>query len=726
MRKSSTKRTRLFAALLLAGMLGGVSPALADDATTQAQPGTPEAATPKKDKDKQAAKTAADEDPFALPAVVVTAEKRETEVQKTPMALTVLTRQDIEDGSIHSIDDVLQRIPNLQVSHFFGGSSFMTFRGMPTATGTSTNPLVVYIDGVPADTMFSLDANLMDIERVEVLRGAQSVVYGKNTLGGIVNIITRKPDNNFAGKLFARTETPGSYAAGASVSGPIQEDALYFSLSAMHDYTQGYMSNRWSDNRDHVDKERVKGRLRATPTEDSDFSLIFDYTTANKDRPPYSLGDGTSMKSQAAPSDYEDFGIFNAAFTGKVDFDALTFESISTFRMEEQDYAFDMGKIIGAPYADGGRDVARTELTQEFRFRSPDTGTDGMAWLAGIYGSYADLDMKKIEQKFLPMGPLNPYLNQPYREFTQDVAPFGQLEFPLADDLKLTTGLRWHHTEKSASINYKPNADLQAMFPTMVPMSTRENGTWEEWLPRINLSWQITDDHMAYAGVSRSFIPGGYNFAATKDYKLMYESEKAWNYEMGAKTSWFGKRLTVNPVLYYIQLEDLQVMSWDPAAGVYSADNAGKATSYGAELDIIYRLLPGLDAELSVGYTHATFDDYSKEGLGGTEVFDNNRIPNTPQFSGMAALQYRHESGFFARGEVYYTDKLYWDEANDFSRDDVVTVNARVGYEMDSVDVYLYGRNVFDERYQSYFSSANKIGFTAEPQTFGLEVAYRF
>lgn len=712
MRKTANLFTAA-AVMVLAGLLGGV-PAFAAGEGAPPVPGAAarEAAAPQGD-------------PYALPPVVVTADKRETDVQKTPMSITVLTSQDIEDGNIHSIDDVLRRIPGLQVGRLLGGASVMTFRGMPSATGTNVNPLIIYIDGVPADTMINLDANLMDIERVEVLRGAQSVIYGKNTLGGIINIITRKPDNTFTGKAFTRAESSGSYVAGASVGGPIRDDELYFSLSAMHDYSRGFMDNRHSDDKDDGRKERVKGQLRATPAPGTDFALHFDYTQSRKDMSPYSLGAPYSKTSEAGPSDFEDSDTFNTALTGKVEFAPLTFETVTTVRFERQDYAFDMNNVMpGFFMSDGGRKVDRSEVTQEFRLRSPDD-KEGVAWLAGLYGGYTDLNMKNIDLKYQQIGPLRPYLNQPYREFAQDLAPFGQLEIPLGDEFTLTTGLRWHYTQKRASISYEPNADLQAMTGA-TPMHTRESDAWDELLPRVNLRWQPTDEHMLYGGVSRSFIPGGYNYAATKNVKLTYTEETAWNYELGAKTSWFGNRLVVNPVLYYIELEDLQVMSWDPAAGVYLADNAGKATSYGAELDITWRILPNLDAEFSAGYTHAKYDEYSKVDATGTAVYDDKWIPNTPRLSGMAALQYRHESGFFARGELHYSDRLYWDDANTYSRNDVLTVDMRIGYEMDAFDVYLYGRNILNERYQQLFSSPMKLGFNGQPQTFGLEVVYRF
>jgi iron complex outermembrane receptor protein len=107
-------------------------------------------------------------------------------------------------------------------------------------------------------------------------------------------------------------------------------------------------------------------------------------------------------------------------------------------------------------------------------------------------------------------------------------------------------------------------------------------------------------------------------------------------------------------------------------------------------------------------------------------VYDDNHVTNTPAFSGMAGLQYRHASGFFAASDVFYTGKLYWDDANEYSRNDMTTVNARIGYESDDFNVYLYGKNIFGERYLEYFSDQNMMAFTAPPQMFGVEFIYKF
>ena len=674
---------------------------------------------------EEAEKNDSDEraDVYTLPTIMVTAEKREAEAQKTPMALTVINSQQVEDIAAHKINDILKRIPNLSVNGGMSGANYMSFRGATTSLATDTNPLVIYVDGVPSDTYLNLDADLQNIERIEVLRGAQSVVYGKNAFGGIVNIISKKPDNIYQGRLFGRLESYDGYMGGFTLSGPIAEDKLYFSISAQHDQSGGYMDtyDRAASNKSRY--ERVKGQLRATPTTNSDFTLHFDYT-ASRAKPAYKLGDSASLGSFAKATDFADSDVLNLAFSGKVSFDNFITESITTFRYETLDFQLNMNSVMPL-YSDSGRDMERTEVTQEFRIRSREGA--GISWLAGIYGSYADMNNKKIFAGFMPVAGFDDMsLNQPFRQYTREIAPFAQAEMPLVGGLKANFGLRWHYTHKAASVNFDPTDDLQAVFG-YTPMHTRPGDSWSEFLPKFGLSWQINDSDMVYAGVSRSFIPGGFNYASSTDENLTYDATTAWNYEVGTKTGWFDNRLNANLTFFLSEFDDLQIMDYDASTASYMARNAGKARSYGAEIDFVWRIADGLDLDLSGGFTHAEFRNYKKSDLLGNEVsYKGNRVPYTPRFTGIAGLQYRHPSGFFGRAEVTYSDKIYWDDANEYSRSDVVTVNSKIGYEGENFDIYLYGKNIFGECYISSYAPASNMAVVAAPQTFGLEIAYRF
>ena len=674
-----------------------------------------------------AADSSAAEDVYRLPAVTVTADKRQTEAQKTPMALTVITAREIEDAGIKTINDVLVRVPNLSVNPWFGGSTYMAFRGAMTSTGTGANPLIIYIDGVPADTLVNLDVNLMNIERIEILRGAQGVVYGKNSLGGIINIISKKPGKSYEGKITSSFGTYDARTFGATVSGPLKEDALSFSLSAQHNHHGGWMESKNTSEKNMVERDRVKGQLLYTPSEKADFAFHFDYTKGHDGFTPYVIGNSYASESEAYSSDRGKIEVLNLGLKGALNFDPAVLESITTFRSENSEWRWNMFPV-NPMVADTGKDVRRQEVTQELRLRSPD-GQEGFSWLAGGFFSYADYDIYKMYMHYspIPVMPgltLNPYMNQTYREYTTEYAPFAQIEVPVVDALKITAGLRWHYTERKADLGMDVNSD--GMMLGLHNTSSKLKDDWHEFLPRLNVSYSLTDNHMIYAGVSRSFLPGGFNYASMDGVKAVYDSQTAWNYEVGAKTNWLDNRLSANLALFYSDFKDLQVMQYDPTINGYVADNAGKAESYGAELDVMARLMKGLDAEMSLGYTHARFKDYKAEYDGGTHDFDGNKVPYTPKLTGNFALQYRHDSGFFARADAHYFGTLYWNPDNDNSRSDVVTVDARIGWEMEHVDVYLYGTNIFGERYLHMYTYQTDIGVAAAPQEFGVQLAYRF
>lgn len=656
---------------------------------------------------------------YELPAVVVTADKRPTELQKTPMAITVFTQQDLDDSNIKTVRDALARVPNLTQTDDLYGNTKISFRGALTSSATETSPLVMYLDGVPVDSYAYLDANLMDVERIEVLRGAQSAVYGKNAFAGVINIISKKPDNNFQGKLSAFTGSQYSYGFGATLSGPIVEDKLFFSLATSHDYRDGYMRHPNSDESNRERNERIKGQLRLLPTDDAEINFYVDYTAKRKGFVPYIIGNSSSMKSPAYDDDYRNDDILNMALHGSFDFEHMTLKSITTFRRDTMKSALNTVPIMGPIYGLGisgisGYSNEGREFSQELRLQSPESQKGGISWLAGVYGGYRDFQRKELSLR----APLME-TDYPYREYTKDLAPFAQVEVPLTDSLKVTAGLRWQHTERTASINYK--------FYGASIFHARPDKTWEEWLPKLVLSYDITDNHMVYAGVNRSFLPGGFNYATTSNLvSPTYEPQTAWNYELGAKTSWLDKRLNINLALFYSTYDDMQVMQYEPISMGFSAENAGKATSYGAELEIDGQITPRLRAMAVLGYTHAKYDDFKVESATGTLDYSDNRVAYTPTVTGNFSLVYRHENGFMAQAGAQYTSKIYWSSDNTDSRNDVVTADAKIGYEGESYDVYLYGTNIFGERYMTTYDSAMNMGIMAAPQEFGVQMAYRF
>ena len=651
---------------------------------------------------------------YALPAITVTAEKRETEVQKLPMSVTVLSEQQLEDENIRTVQDVMTRVPNLNLSAAMGHQNFMSFRGSLTSFGNNSSPVMIYLDGVPMDSFTGLDVNLLEVERVEVMRGVQTVLYGKNVLGGIINIISKRPGNDYHGKITLRGETKWGYGTSAAISGPLVEDTLFFSAAGSYDYNDGYMKSDWSNDKNDTATARFKGMLLARPSENAEFALHFNYTKEDNGFMPYKLGTSPSSRSNTVMDhDYSDLDNLSFALNGTFNLDVVTVESITTFRRLETNYRQDAAHIPLFMGADSGAWQKSRELTQELRVRNAGEEKDAINWLAGVYGGYTDSDATSFT--YIPSFMMG--TDRSYREFMREVSAFGQVDVPLGGGVTLSPGVRWLYTHKDGHLRFGSGG--------MSLADVAESGSWDAVLPKLTLSWSVTDDHMLYTGVSRSYLPGGFNKASgSGDAPFKFGAQKAWNYEAGAKTAWFDRRLTANIAFFYIDTEDMQTMQADVLTNAYIISNAGATKSYGAELDISAVLTEGLTADLAFGYTRATFKDHANPE--GTEDYTGNYVQFTPRYTLTAGLTYRHTDGLFVRGEVQQFGKTYWEADNKDARSTYEVVNAKIGYEGETFGAYVYGSNIFGTRYYQNYTPISDMGMLAPTQSFGIELSYKF
>ncbi len=681
----------------------------------------------------------ADNEPslYELPSITVTADKRTTLAQETPMPLTVLTAQDIEDKNVRTVKDILKLVPNVSVATGLGNQNFTTFRGSTTSLMTEASPIEVYVDGVPVNSTFGMDSPLLDIERVEVLRGAQSTMYGKNAIGGIVNIITKRPTNEFHGKVKTFGESYSGYGLSGIVNGPIVEDLWYFSLAASHAAKQDWTDAKYGDKQDGIDTiTQVKGQMLFTPSDSTEFALHANYNANRENYIPYILGDSYTKNSPTRPGDEQSSDEVNLAFTGHVEFDSVIFDSVTTYHYEDFEYrqhAQEMWgpltAVMGIDWLWGGNIREKYEASQEFRLSSPETES-GFAWLVGVYGGYGSYNAHLHQEMDAMTNPFAALFDQDtfFAQETYEFAPFGQVVIPVSDAFKITAGLRWHYTERFATREGLVNTLTPSFTVASSTSSSDIRKSWSELLPKLVLSYDITDDHMVYASLNRSFLPGGFNYTTDLGEDGVFDSQTAWNYEIGAKTAWLNNRLFINVAAFYTDFSNLQSLTVNPVTQERITDNAKKATAYGVEIDVTANLMEGLNVFTGFGYTHAQYDEFfTYDGTTGAKIsYDGNRIEFVPEVTLNVGFRYNHESGFFATSTVYYTSDLYWDAGNAHKRQGVATVDAKIGYQGENFEAYVYGKNIFDAEYLAYYYPASNSGFTAQPQTFGIELAYKF
>jgi iron complex outermembrane receptor protein len=620
--------------------------------------------------------------PVEIEQMTVTAQKQEENVQEVPMSITVFDSLDIEDKKIESIRDMADFV----------------ITAAPESFRVSTG---LYVDGVPVLTGIGFVNEMLDIERIEVLRGPQGTIYGKGTEAGAINIITRQPDNEFRGKVSAQggkllsgetgDKEKGEFSL--NLSGPIQKDRLFFSIAGKYYQKDGFIENTMTGD-DVDDRERWFGRahLRWTPVDDLDISLIASRLEYDDGDANMNMGEnGAAMFGLPAPEDRKvtsnmegENNSSNDSQSLKIAYDiseSLTLTSITTnWVYEDEGFAdFDFSPAT----------LMHSDKDSEY----------------SKVGLYYDRDVFDVDYEVTSVIP------QMAGVTSRDVdghtyAVFANLTYPLTKRLSLITGLRYEKEEQ----DFEDNISHQ-----------NSNASWDELSPKIALEYCFTPAIMTYVSASQGYRSGGFNWTAKDPHYISYDEEKLWSYEIGAKSAFLDNRLIINGSAYYMKIDDMQVNEAVSPMESYIT-NAAEATGKGVELEIRARPYDGLSLMAGFGYSDIEFDSF-KDVLGD---YEGNENPWSPEYTFNIGAQYRHESGFYVRADLIGYGKMYFDKANDYSRDAYEIVNAKIGYEAEDFDIYLYGKNLFDKEYDSDGYYGGMYTIYSDPGEVGLQAVYRF
>jgi iron complex outermembrane receptor protein len=653
-----------------------------------------------------------------LEAITVTAQKQEENIQDVPMGITAFTTQGIEDAKIESVSDLADYVPNLMIySQGGSGMNSPSMRGVLAPFETMTLSTGLFIDGVPTQTMLGYDNAFLDIERVEVLRGPQGTLYGKNTEAGVINIITRQPDNNVRASLSANVGTLLSsenddrltQTYTIKFSGPIQTDKFFVGIAGKFHQKDGFIENTLT-NAPEDDREHWFGRahLRWTPTDQLDISFIASQVEYDEGGLTTGLTEyGASVFGLSAP----DYRTVSSNFEGKnnsskqslslkIDYeinDALRLTSVTSRSVYNDELTNDWD-CSSATLSHSDKDSEYALLSQELRLNY-DNG--GVKWVAGVYGDKDEVDFNAETFSDYPS-----MTSVKDREIDGNTyAVFANMTYPLSQRFSLNGGLRYETTEKDFQdhVNAK-NAD----------------DSWEAITPKFALEYRPLPGTMTYISASKGYRAGGFNFLATDSEYDTFDEEELWSYEIGVKNTFFNNRLIVNASIFLMDISDMQVSETVAPTESYIT-NAAEASGKGIELELIGKITAGLTIMAGFGYTDIEFDDF-KDTAGD---YQGNKTTYSPEYTFSIGAQYRWENGFYARADLIGYDEIYLDKANKYKRDAYQIVNARVGYETEHFDIYLYGKNIFDEEYDSYGSYGGLYTGYSDPGEVGLQVTYR-
>ena len=657
---------------------------------------------------------------FEVESITVTAEKRAEDIQDVPVSITAFTETELEDAGVETIADVINMIPNMIAESSIQGLTTSSCRGIGPSTFTGKNPVVIYVDGVPLDDQSNYDADLFDIERVEVLRGPQGTLYGKNAIGGVINIISKKPDNILQTKLSGELGQNETYGMKGYINGPLIKDALFMGFSGKYRETRGFMKNDNPD-QDYFDSEAMKSLktvLRWLPSDRLEVDL-HAFMDLRRDGAGNAIAsDKVRYHENRDPDDKSNSDLFGSALNISYSAGFANFTSITTYKRSKYDYRNNNFYLNTSRFEATNRSDSNA-LTQEFRIQSREKDNE-FKWLGGLYYSntewrYDDYSVVFDTKAYYGY---NTKYNWPYDLDEEIMAVFGQITVPLVSSLNFTAGLRYERTNKEMNYrHYDTRTDTGALLSSV---EWNRSDAWDALLPKGVLSWNVNKNSMLFASATQGYLAGGLNFNSDDRESAKFDAQTSLSYELGAKTAWFDNKFFLNTTLFYVDIEDMHVWS-NPEPGIYIASNAAKAHTQGVEIEARARPLPGFDIAASFGWIDGEYDDYKKDAA---TDYTGKSLMQTPAYTCNLSVKYRHVSGFFARAEMEGYGSTYYDEANLIKRDPVQLYRAKIGYEASSWDIYCYCNNLLNEE---YFSTMEYGNYTVgEPRTLGIIATVRF
>ncbi|MDX2277346.1 MAG: TonB-dependent receptor [Hyphomonadaceae bacterium] len=676
-----------------------------------------------------------------LNEIVVTARRREELLQQTPVSITALDAQALVERSVDDLRDVANFSPNVVITpaaEIGGAGAQVYIRGIGQFEQImTTDPGVgVYIDGVYLGRTAGAMLEMVDFERIEVLRGPQGTLFGKNTIGGAINAVSRRPGDDFEADVGLTLGDYNRREVRVGLNAPLAEDraALRFGfLSRQHDgYGSVYdfgtgarvdeagaedsMSARAALRVDFTPQVTTTITLDGTQVRDSQGAhhleivdethpFVMIHNTQNPDDPFLAAhvlpGRFDTYADGDNDADLDIWGV--AAITDWTIGESLDLKSVTSYRTMQVSTAVD-GDGSPANYVQNYDSTDQRQWSQELQLLGENFG-DRLQWVTGFLYFHEEADAHNLNFLLPDTVPFG-YGSANNRSSinTDNLAVYGEGTYALTERFRFTAGVRYTQEEKEFSHDFR-SAILGT--PTLPPGTVSDE--WNALTPRVVAEYRWTDDVMTYASVSRGFRSGGFNGRANTVTGLQsFDPEFVWAYEAGAKTEFFDNRVRVNASAYFNDYSDLQflVIRADPLAGfALFTENAASAEVRGFEVEVTAAPINALELNLGIGHIDSEIvevdDPTSGVPLGAS-------LQEAPDWTVNAGAQYewtlRGGGSIRVRVDASYQGETFHDGDNSpvIGEDGFTLYNARVGYSSpnDKWELALWGRNLGDESYR--------------------------
>lgn len=638
--------------------------------------------------------TLAKAEPKKLQDIVVNAQKLEQKLLDVPISIDVYDDVRLEDLNIKAYEDLSGFSANFTILNPGSGISAPSIRGISTDTTMDATNVAIFVDGVPYIGNLATYIPMDNIGKIEILKGPQGTLYGKNAYAGVINITTKKPTNVTEAKTGITLGSDKMRELFANASGALIADKLYLSLSATHYEKDGFIRNLNTGRYENYEESNFgKIYLKLIPNENLKVSLITQHIKQNDGSPSMLPLVNGKVLSRATTSDFEGKSlpkIWNNSLKIDYNYQNYTLSSILTHRKYNDFSQYD------ADYTSTNKNMfhvinkmSKKEYSFESRFLAR---KENFTFLAGIY---ADDLQRYQDTKINKFGLMNAKISSNTYSF------FANNDYSFNDKFSLTLGARYDYDK----INLKD-----------ILTNTKDNDAHKEISPKIALKYKINPNFTTYANIAKGYRMGGYFLFAPQGYDKKYNPETMISYEAGLKSQF--ENFWLNTSVFFMDISDKQVTTYINETIGY-VNNAAKAVSKGFEIEANYEISNGLSVFGNFGYANSQFKDF-KDALGD---YSKNQIPFASKYTYSLGAIYRDSSGFFITANTKTQSKIYDDKANLNKSNGFTLVNAKIGYESENFDIYLYGKNLTDKDYGFNYGTTR---YLSSPREIGISFTYRY
>lgn len=667
-----------------------------------------------------AAQDATQDQAAAVADIVVTAQRREQRLQEVPLAVSAFSMESLEDGKVESLLNLDGKVPNVVLAPVgaYPFASAFYIRGLGYAdVESSFEPSVgVELDGVYLSRNVGAVQDFFDVGGITILRGPQGTLYGRNTIGGVVSVQSRRPSFDFGARGQLTFGSNGRQELRAGVEGALIEDKLAGKFSLLAKTYDGYVKNEDGRDLGAQDVLSMRGALTWQPTDTFDATLIIDYTKdegtgaafqnaslPNMILPGYGQpadNDGDPFLAHIGDDIFSDLDALGITLNANWDLGAVKLTSITGYRKTDTEVLSDFD-ATPIPFMTVHRDETHDQFSQELRLSSNTEGK--LTYVVGAYYMTQEYDIATGQYGLVFGGPTAG--STIYTQQKSDSwALFGQADYEIIPNLTLTAGGRYSKEEKTFTTQ-----------PLFYPNAKTFDASFDDFSPKLGVSYKWSDTLMTYAQYSRGFRAGGFNGRAGSFEAVgPYDSETVDSFEIGVKSDLFNRRLRLNASIFTTDYKDMQqsVQQLIPGTLINQTlvANVGAATISGFEGEATVLLTDAFTVTASIGYLDASYDDFMANLGDGLGVIDRTYLPMTyaPKWSNSVTFNYKQNYEFgqvTAQASVRHMSDMFTsfntlNATNDLTlRKANTIVDGSVALELPDGRwrVSLWGKNLTDE-----------------------------